>query len=59
MKGFLAFLTLVALLIFGMGLVTNASGTGDIINSASSGLVSIFSLELGKVPTTASTTKKG
>lgn len=58
MKGFLAFLTLVAMLVFGMGLVTNAAGTGDIINSASSGLVSIFSLELGKVPTTTATTAK-
>lgn len=52
MKSFVGFITLVAILVFMMGLVTNASGTGTVINSASNGLVSLFSLELGKVPTT-------
>lgn len=51
MKGFLAFITLVAGLVFAMGLVTHAAGTGQVINAASSGLVKLFSLELGAVPT--------
>lgn len=55
-KGFLAFITLVALLVFGMGLVTHPSGTGQIINASSSGLVKLFSLELGVVPGTTSKT---
>ena len=51
MKGFLAFITLVALLVFGMGLVTHAADTGQLINASSTGLVKLFSLELGQVPT--------
>lgn len=47
MRGFLGFLTLVALLVFGMGLVTHASGTASIINSTGNGLVRLFGLELG------------
>lgn len=50
MKAFVGFLTLVALLIFGMGLVTNSKGTAQVINAGSSGLFKIFALELGQVP---------
>jgi hypothetical protein len=57
-KGFLAFITLVALLVFAMGLVTHAADTGQIINASSSGLVKLFSLELGQVPGTKTTAKK-
>lgn len=53
MGAFLGFLTLVAGLIFAMGLVTHPQGTGTIINSTSNGLVKLFSLELGKVPKTS------
>lgn len=50
MKQFFGFITLVALLVFGMGLVTHAAETGQIINAGSSGLVQLFTLELGIVP---------
>lgn len=50
MKAVLGFITLVALLVFGMGLVTHAAGTGQIINASSNGLVKLFTLELGRVP---------
>lgn len=56
-KGFLAFITLVALLVFAMGLVTHASDTGQIINASSNGLVKLFTLELGVVPGTKTTTR--
>lgn len=52
MKAFLGFITLVAMLVFGMGLITHASGTGQVINASSNGLVKLFSLELGQVPKT-------
>lgn len=48
----LGFITLVALLVFGMGLVTHPNGTASIVNSTSNGLVKLFTLELGKVPST-------
>lgn len=57
MSQFFGFITLVALLVFGMGLVTNAKGTAQIINSTSSGLVKLFTLELGKVPGSKSAMK--
>jgi hypothetical protein len=47
------FITLVAILVFGMGLVTHAADTAAIVNSTSNGLVKLFSLELGNSPTTA------
>jgi hypothetical protein len=50
MRAALGFLTLVAMLVFGMGLVTHASGTAKVVNSTSSGLVKLFGLELGTVP---------
>ena len=50
MGAFLAFLTLVAGLIFAMGLVTHPAGTAQIINSTSNGLTNLFTLELGQVP---------
>lgn len=53
MKGFLAFITLVALLVFGMGLVTHPSGTAQVVNAGSNGLFKLFSLELGQVPATS------
>jgi hypothetical protein len=53
MRQFLGFITLVATLVFAMGLVTHASGTGKIINASSDGLVKLFSLELGSVPKTS------
>jgi hypothetical protein len=46
----LGFITLVAMLVFAMGLVTHPKGTASIINSTSNGLVKLFTLELGKVP---------
>jgi hypothetical protein len=46
----LGFITLVAFLVFAMGLVTHPSGTASLINSSSNGLVKLFTLELGKVP---------
>lgn len=52
MKQFLGFITLVAMLVFAMGLVTHAAGTGQVINASSNGLVKLFSLELGVVPKT-------
>lgn len=57
MKQFFGFITLVALLVFGMGLITHATETGKIINAGSSGLVQLFTLELGIVP--GSKTAKG
>lgn len=50
MRAFLGFLTLVALLVFGMGLVKNSKGTAAVVNSSSNGLVKLFGLELGTVP---------
>lgn len=50
MKGVLAFITLVALLVFGMGLVTHPSGTAQVVNASSNGLFKLLSLELGAVP---------
>lgn len=52
MGAILGFLTLVALLVFGMGLVTHPTGTAQIENSTANGLVKLFTLELGKVPST-------
>jgi len=46
----LAFLATVAGFVFVMGLVTHPSGTARIINSASNGIVKLFTLELGQVP---------
>lgn len=48
----LGFITLVAMLVFAMGLVTHPQGTASIINSTSNGLVKLFTLELGQVPKT-------
>ncbi len=53
MKAFVGFITLVAGLVFLMGLVTHAAGTGQVINAGSNGLVKLFSLELGQVPKTS------
>lgn len=50
MRGFLAFITLVATFVFLMGLVTHSSGTASVINAGSNGLFKLFSLELGQVP---------
>lgn len=50
MRTFVGFLTLVAMLVFGMGLVTHAAGTAHVINSSSNGLIKLFGLELGQVP---------
>ena len=50
MRAFLGFLTLVAMLVFGMGLVTHSKGTAQVTNSAANGLVKLFGLELGTVP---------
>jgi hypothetical protein len=50
MRGFLGFLTLVAMLVFGMGLVTHGKQTAQVINATGNGLVKLFTLELGKVP---------
>jgi hypothetical protein len=46
----LGFLAMVAGFVFVMGLVTHPSGTARIINAASSGIVKLFTLELGQVP---------
>lgn len=48
-----AFLTLVAGLVFAMGLVTHPSGTAQVINSAANGVTKLFTLELGQVPKTS------
>lgn len=53
MKQFLGFITLVAMLVFAMGLVTHASGTAQVVNAGSNGLVKLFTLELGQVPKTS------
>jgi hypothetical protein len=58
MRAAFAFVTLVAILVFLMGLVQNSSGTAQVINSAASGLVALFSLELGNRPVTKKTAKK-
>jgi len=50
MGGALAFLTLVAGLVFAMGLVTHPSGTAQVVNAGSNALTNLFSLELGTVP---------
>lgn len=50
MKAFLGFLTLVAVLVFGMGLVKNAKGTAQVTNAGANGLVKLYGLELGVVP---------
>jgi hypothetical protein len=52
-KAFVGFITLVAMLVFMMGLVTHPTGTAAIINSTSKGLVDLFTLELGAVPGSA------
>jgi hypothetical protein len=46
----LAFLATVAGFVFLMGLVTHPKGTATLINSASNGIVKLFTLELGQVP---------
>ena len=53
MGAFFAFITLVAGLVFAMGLVTHAKDTGTVINAGSNALTSLFSLELGTVPKTS------
>lgn len=53
MGAFLAFITLVAGLVFAMGLVTHAKDTATVINSGSNALTNLFSLELGTVPKTS------
>lgn len=50
MSGILGFLTLVAMLVFGMGLITHAKGTAQVTNATANGLVKLFGLELGQVP---------
>jgi hypothetical protein len=50
MAPIIGFLATVAGFVFVMGLVTHPSGTAKIINSASSGIVKLFTLELGQVP---------
>ena len=50
MRAFLGFLTLIALLVFGMGLVTHAKQTATVTNSAANGLIKLYGLELGQVP---------
>lgn len=50
MGEFLGFITLVAMLVFGMGLVTHPKGTAQIINAGANGLTKLFTLELGVVP---------
>jgi len=50
MAKILGFITLVAFLVFAMGLVTHPKGTATLINSTSNGLVKLFTLELGQVP---------
>lgn len=50
MGSFWAFITLVAGLIFAMGLVTHAAGTAAVVNSTANGLTNLFTLELGQVP---------
>lgn len=50
MKAIIGFLTLVALLVFGMGLITHPKGTAQVTNSATNGLVRLYGLELGAVP---------
>ncbi len=52
----LAFLTIVAGFIFAIGLVTHPAGTAQVANSLSSGITNLFTLELGKTPTTATKT---
>lgn len=54
MDKILGFITLVAFLVFAMGLVIHPKGTAALINSTSNGLVQLFTLELGKVPGSAS-----
>jgi hypothetical protein len=51
MRGILGFLTLVAMLVFGMGMITNYKGSVAILNASANGLTKLFTLELGKVPT--------
>lgn len=50
MRAVLGFITLVAMLVFAMGLVTHPAGTANILNAASNTLTRLFSLELGQVP---------
>jgi uncharacterized membrane protein len=50
MKGFLGFLTLALLLVFGIGLVTHYKGASSIINAGTGALATIFAAELGTVP---------
>lgn len=50
MREFVGFITLVALLVFGMGLVTHGKQTAGVINASANGLVKLFGLELGQVP---------
>jgi hypothetical protein len=45
-----AFLTLVAGFVFAMGIITHPKDTASVVNSMSSGLVSLLTLELGTVP---------
>lgn len=53
MGQFLGFLTLVAGLVFLMGLVTHPKGTSEVINSTASGITNLLTLELGQVPKTS------
>lgn len=53
MGGFLALLTLVAGLVFAMGLITHAKDTATVVNAGSNALTNLFSLELGTVPKTS------
>ena len=55
MGSILAFLSTIALFVFLMGLVTNAKGTSSVINSTAAGITNLFTLELGKTPTTSKT----
>lgn len=53
MGAFIAFITLVAGLVFAMGLVTHAGQTATVVNAGSNALTNLFSLELGTVPKTS------
>lgn len=57
MGSFFAFITLIAGLVFAMGIITHASDTATVLNAGSNSLTSLFSLELGVAPSSTSTTK--
>lgn len=50
MAPFFAFITLVALLVFGAGLVKNYKGTTAVASTTANALTNLFTLELGQVP---------